>query len=196
MFCPQCRVEYRAGFTRCTDCEVALVEELPLARFDSCGENPGGSLGEEEDPFCAFWQGDDARLYAELGTVLDEAGIPYKAVRREDHLFNLKNFPPFRIGVPFSLFEKAEAAVKDAYEVDASGTDAVPSSNRPALLADRSRVMQKLPETLTPSEEQNIPAPPEVGDDAEREFAGKTRFASTMRPRWFRRNKRQNPGKS
>ena len=173
MFCPQCRVEYRAGFTRCTDCEVALVDELPLARTDSSEGNPGGSPGDEEDPFCAFWQGDDARLHAELGTVLDEAGIPHKTVRREDHLFNLKNFPAFRIGVPFSLFEKAEAAVKDAYEVDASGTDAGPSLNPPALIPDRSRVMQTLPETLTPSAAQNIAAPPEVGDEAEREFAGR-----------------------
>jgi len=28
MFCPQCRVEYRPGFARCSDCEVDLVEEL------------------------------------------------------------------------------------------------------------------------------------------------------------------------
>ena len=29
MFCPNCRVEYREGFERCSDCRVALVEELP-----------------------------------------------------------------------------------------------------------------------------------------------------------------------
>jgi Putative prokaryotic signal transducing protein len=29
MFCPNCRSEYRAGFTRCSDCDVALVAELP-----------------------------------------------------------------------------------------------------------------------------------------------------------------------
>ena len=173
MFCPQCRVEYRDGFTRCTDCEVSLVDELPLARTDSFEADPPGSPGDEEDPFCAFWQGDDARLHAELGTVLDEAGIPHKSVRREDHLFNLKNFPAFRIGVPFSLFEKAEAAVKDAYEVDASQADAVPSRNPPSLIPDRSRVIQRLPETLTRSEEQDIPTPPEIGDEAAREFAGR-----------------------
>jgi hypothetical protein len=32
MFCPECRVEYREGFTECADCKVPLVEELqPLA---------------------------------------------------------------------------------------------------------------------------------------------------------------------
>lgn len=29
MFCPECRVEYREGFTECADCKVPLVEELP-----------------------------------------------------------------------------------------------------------------------------------------------------------------------
>jgi hypothetical protein len=29
MFCPQCRSEYRPGFTRCSDCDVDLVWELP-----------------------------------------------------------------------------------------------------------------------------------------------------------------------
>jgi hypothetical protein len=27
MFCPQCRAEYRPGFTHCTDCDVDLIEE-------------------------------------------------------------------------------------------------------------------------------------------------------------------------
>lgn len=167
MFCPQCRVEYRPGFTRCTDCDVGLVDELPLARTDSFATNPG----DEEDPFCAFWQGDDGRLHAELGAILDEAGVPHKTVRREDHLFNLKNFPAFRMAVPFSLFEKAETAVKDAYEVDAAGSDAAQSLNAPALSADRSRVIGRLLETFTPSAEESIPVPPEVGDEAEWEFA-------------------------
>ena len=30
MFCPECRVEYRPGFTRCADCDVDLVQELPV----------------------------------------------------------------------------------------------------------------------------------------------------------------------
>jgi hypothetical protein len=30
MFCPQCKAEYRAGFARCSDCDVELVKELPV----------------------------------------------------------------------------------------------------------------------------------------------------------------------
>jgi Putative prokaryotic signal transducing protein len=29
MFCPECRLEYREGFTRCSDCDVGLVWQLP-----------------------------------------------------------------------------------------------------------------------------------------------------------------------
>jgi hypothetical protein len=29
MICPQCKSEYRAGFTRCSDCNVDLVDQLP-----------------------------------------------------------------------------------------------------------------------------------------------------------------------
>ena len=29
MFCPQCKAEYRPGFTRCPDCNVVLVFRLP-----------------------------------------------------------------------------------------------------------------------------------------------------------------------
>ena len=31
MFCPECKCEYRPGFTRCSDCDVALVPQLPDA---------------------------------------------------------------------------------------------------------------------------------------------------------------------
>lgn len=161
MFCPQCGVEYRPGFTHCADCDVDLVHELALAKTDAFRSRQSASPDDDEDPFCAFWQGDDARLHAELCTVLNEAGIPHKTVRREDHLFNLKNFPAFQIGVPFSRFEKAENAVKDAYEMDASGADAVQSLNPPALIPERANAIRKLPESLLPSEEENIP---EEGD--------------------------------
>ena len=29
MFCPQCKAEYRPGFTRCSECNVVLVFRLP-----------------------------------------------------------------------------------------------------------------------------------------------------------------------
>jgi len=127
MLCPKCKAEYRDGFTVCTDCEVKLVRQLPTTdahaapppivdgSVDDSGDEYIGEVPAEEDPFCAFWQGEDSRIHAELCAVLEEAGIPVKTVRREDHLFRLSATSALKIGVPFSLYERAEAAVKEAF---------------------------------------------------------------------------------
>jgi len=123
MFCPQCRAEYRSGFTRCADCGVELVEEV-------VEEGPSGALATrgaedarelEEDPFCLFWKGDDARIYAELCELLGNEDIPCKTFRRADTLFNISAKTSFEIGIPYSQFEKAEALVKEAYEMGDEG---------------------------------------------------------------------------
>src|SRR5260370_38384885 len=113
MFCPRCKVEYRRGFTRCSDCDIDLVYEPPAAAH-SCGET-GTKAENSDDPFCSFWQGDDPRIHAELCELLTEEGIPHKTIRREDHLFNLNINSAFEMGIPFSQFPKAEAAIKNAY---------------------------------------------------------------------------------
>jgi hypothetical protein len=38
-FCPSCRCEYRLGFTRCTDCDLELVESLPEEKPEEFHEN-------------------------------------------------------------------------------------------------------------------------------------------------------------
>ena len=120
MICPECKAEYRSGFTRCADCDVELVSAMVdgqsganhlLAKRESDGE--GGE--SDEDPFCQFWKGEDPRVFAELRLVLDEAGIPYRKMEMLDHLFNRMKLPEFRLAVPFSMFEKAEQLVAEAY---------------------------------------------------------------------------------
>jgi hypothetical protein len=123
MFCPQCKAEYRQGFTRCADCDVELVYELPGEAL--VAPEPATAPGDpDEDPFCAFWSGDDPRIHAELCELLDKESIPHKTVRREDHLFRISRYAEFQIGIPFSQFEKAEAVVKEAYGSDAEPEDA------------------------------------------------------------------------
>jgi hypothetical protein len=114
MFCPQCKAEYRSGFARCADCGVELVWELPAAALAVVEPVEPGH--PEEDPFCSFWKGDDPRLHAELCELLSERNIPYKTIRRQDHLFNWNTKSAFEIGVAFSQFDRAEAVVKEAYE--------------------------------------------------------------------------------
>jgi hypothetical protein len=125
MICPQCRAEYRQGFTRCVDCDIDLVNEPPAA---ACGLGASGDRGAQgensDDPFCFFWRGDDPRIHAELCELLNEEGIPHKTIRREDHLFNLNSKSGFQIGIPFSQFDKAEAAIKEAYGTEEEPEDA------------------------------------------------------------------------
>jgi hypothetical protein len=117
MICPECMAEYRAGFARCADCGTALVEALPeaLVAQHRTGEE---DTGAREDPFCEFWRGDDARLQGELCQVLEEAGIPVRTLQLNDVL-SMVGIPSrqaiFRVGVPFSMFERAEKAVAEAF---------------------------------------------------------------------------------
>jgi hypothetical protein len=164
MFCPQCNAEYRPGFTRCADCDVDLVNEPP--HYALAGHAPRADPGDpNEDPFCSFWKGEDARVHAELCEVLDEAGIAHKTVFRRDHLFNLSNYPGYEVGVPFSLFEKAERAVQEAFGTeDAEGRETL---NTPRLLEGPQETVRKLPSTLTPAAEENIPGPPTAGEEGD-----------------------------
>jgi hypothetical protein len=124
MICPQCKAEYRRGFTVCRDCEVPLVESPQLLEGDSVNGEPPAAPGDPlKDPFCSFWKGTDLRVCTEICTVLDEAGIPHKTIRRQDHLFNLNNQSPYQVGVPASLYAKAELAIKDAFGTDEEGTE-------------------------------------------------------------------------
>src|SRR6266702_342468 len=164
MICPQCNAEYRAGFTRCAECDVELVNDAP--HYALAGQPPPVDPGDpNEDPFCSFWKGEDARVHAELCEVLEEAGIPHKTVFRRDHLFNLSNQPPFQVGVPFSLFEKAEGAVQQAFGTeDAEDREYL---STPRLLGSPRETNRRVPATMTPVPEEDIPGPPTAGEETD-----------------------------
>ncbi len=63
MFCPNCRSEFRAGITTCPDCNVPLVDALPVERHDQAA---WVEVAETADP----------SLLPVLRSVLEGAGIP------------------------------------------------------------------------------------------------------------------------
>jgi hypothetical protein len=63
MYCPSCRAEFREGFFRCEDCDVALVEVLPEEKRE-----PG-----YVELATVFTEGEIALIKANL----DQAGIDY-----------------------------------------------------------------------------------------------------------------------
>jgi hypothetical protein len=68
MFCPECRAEYRPGFTRCSDCDVALVERLEETKVHS--NNPE-LAGTPE----LVWTGTDTQMRDEIIDALETANI-------------------------------------------------------------------------------------------------------------------------
>jgi hypothetical protein len=121
MICPACQAEYRDGFTVCADCNVPLVLNLrtppgsPDTDNAAENENQKSHASEEEDPFCAFWEGEDPRICADLCSVLEEAQIPYRVLRREAKLFRISSASQIKLGVRFSHYQKAEEIVVEAF---------------------------------------------------------------------------------
>ena len=71
MFCPQCGVEYRPGFTRCSDCDVDLIPALSRPEEDtSLHAPPSGSVQ-------ILWEGEDLTLFENLLDALEAASIRY-----------------------------------------------------------------------------------------------------------------------
>ncbi len=72
MYCPQCRAEYRPGFTHCTDCDVDLVDmDLPTTEY--------GRVRRNELPAklsALLWQGADPHFYLALIGSLGGKKVP------------------------------------------------------------------------------------------------------------------------
>ncbi len=68
MFCPECKAEYREGFTKCSDCNVDLVEKL------------ADESASEVDPnikFVELLQTNDMTDIVQIKSILDSEDIHY-----------------------------------------------------------------------------------------------------------------------
>lgn len=68
MYCPQCRVEYRDGFTECSDCHVPLLAGTPPEPADEFDPAIGLAVVLETN--------DRIQLAMAKG-LLEDAGIPF-----------------------------------------------------------------------------------------------------------------------
>jgi len=82
VFCPKCKTEYRSGFTKCADCGVSLVTDLPGENsWEQSAKNvdaPTDSQGR-----LLLWSGLSQAIYAEICEALRLAHIPYCDEGRE-----------------------------------------------------------------------------------------------------------------
>ena len=80
MFCPQCKYEYRAGFTHCPDCDVDLVDSLEA--IDAPHTNaPHSALDSHSSR--TIWTGERDVDCVAFCRELRDVGIPYKVSQTE-----------------------------------------------------------------------------------------------------------------
>ncbi len=108
MFCPNCGIEYRPGFTHCNDCDVDLVEKLPAE--GAGGEAEGvASEGELE----LLWHGTQGNIFTEITLALDDAGIRYNREKLDARLTFGSGSAPLNIWVPAEQMDAARKVLED-----------------------------------------------------------------------------------
>jgi hypothetical protein len=70
-YCPQCRSEYRLGFTECADCLVPLIDELP----------PEPEKETREEPKLVAIYAGNPHEAAVVRSAIEGSGIPASLVR-------------------------------------------------------------------------------------------------------------------
>ena len=105
MFCPKCKAEYRAGITRCPNCDEALVTIL-----DSSKE-PAGQGG----PALA-WRGNDPVAFSRALAALREHKIQSYQIDDHDQLSHIgASRPSYGIFVRREDVSRAEKVIRETF---------------------------------------------------------------------------------
>ena len=100
MYCPECKAEYRPGFTECADCRISLVSELPPS------EPEPGFVDLEE-----VLSTNNVGEIAFIKSLLEAEDIPYVA---QGERFNAIRAPiPVRFLIPKEHAERAREVLED-----------------------------------------------------------------------------------
>jgi len=114
-FCPSCQCEYRPGFTRCSDCDIELVESLSE---ENCEEPDHGELELVE--LASFPDPMEAQMIQEL---LEDNGIV--SMLQSDFNAGAGTFTasPNALLVRKADFPKARELYEQYFEGDRPGQD-------------------------------------------------------------------------
>ena len=98
MYCPNCRSEYRPGFSRCNDCDVELVAKAPVE-----------AKSEFVDLVEVLSTGDAGQI-AIIKSILEAEDIPYLA---QGENFALARNIAIRFLVPREYLDDAKEVLLD-----------------------------------------------------------------------------------
>ena len=99
MFCPRCKAEYRPGFTRCADCDVDLVDQLPLPAAPS------------SQPLEVVWSGQDQQECVFWCQALKAAGILFTVNQRRNQIWGTGMNEPYEIAVLSDFAARARSEI-------------------------------------------------------------------------------------
>jgi hypothetical protein len=154
MFCPQCKYEYRDGFTRCSDCDMDLVHSLDAPHINAPQPAP------ETDSFRTIWTGEQEGNCVAFCQELRDIGIRYKVSQTEvSRSVRMGVVWQYKIAIASSDYEKAKELLQiDNDPDDASHSDeqAQASDNEPAVIE------------LSPDREDDLAEDNEDDESAER----------------------------
>jgi hypothetical protein len=162
MFCPQCKAEYRPGFTLCSDCQTGLVEELPNSSDDSAVKISNEDLRE-------VWVGRSQEECVANCAELRAAGIPYHVLEHERQYFKGVD-GNFRIGVSRDFFDRAKKIIDG--DDFASSDDPNSESDAELPAQDDKAPIDADDRHLDWKDEAPDDATVEVASESDREFAG------------------------
>ena len=104
MFCPNCKAEYRDGFSECADCSIALVPELS-AESEVNDNNEYVNLRE-------LLTTNDQGEIALFKSILENEGIPF--VAQGDHSITIPAYGiTVRFLVPSDSLEQARQLLEE-----------------------------------------------------------------------------------
>ena len=121
MFCPQCKAEYRQGFTRCADCDVDLVHELQQESRQGATELGAGALDDREAEIQFIWKGNNQAACVSVCRDLLKGDVSYKVAQvPESRDAKMQVNWRYKIGVPKADYQRA----KELLGIEGEFTDA------------------------------------------------------------------------
>src|SRR5579863_9883696 len=106
MFCPNCKLEYRAGFTRCNDCDVPLVASLDDPRVHTnAPQNPNAAE--------VLWTGTNSAVSTAIAAALHDAEISYHEHTRDVGLLPGMSQPVYLIMIHARDHNAARAVLEN-----------------------------------------------------------------------------------